>query len=351
MNQSPQAFEPTELWLPDNVHFTYEPEITEAFRVMNSKNPQELIDSLTPRVRSTETGVVYAVLDGDNPEEYSKTDGLVLLSPFANTLMPHNLVGAELIREVAKAANVRDEEGKLKPVIIVSSPGVNGSVLNLSPGDIEMIRSGELGPVSRELLTAVSAVGVGRISLFGFSQAADLTLAGARKEFSPDFDIDGVAAGDVSGNTKRGKTELGGIARIGLDFTKSGSLNDAIEFSGLDAQRVAFGLGAGVKGMITNFLPSVFTSPNGVIMSGLAKDSFEARMQEIITEGMIERLVVAYGGEQDAISPPKNIEPAMARLYERYGRSAFISIRAEGMRHNWGDMLPLLSKLYLRAMR
>ncbi|MGH7195308.1 MAG: hypothetical protein ACREGA_00850 [Candidatus Saccharimonadales bacterium] len=203
---------------------------------MNQKNPLELIDDLRAKVRYAENGAAYALMDGDNPDEYSKTDALVTFNPYANRATPHMLVRAEFIREAAKFSDVRDEAGKLKPVIMLASPGLGGSNIKLSREDRKQIRNGDIGPFAKELLQAVSALDIGRVSLLGYSQGADVALAGANINQAVNLDTDRLAIGEPVGVEPRTMPQLG------KDFLKIGNkdFQDAMDRSGLEVLKSAF---------------------------------------------------------------------------------------------------------------
>lgn len=337
----PLPFTPTELWMPDSESFNLDEPIRRALDEMNGKNPAQLIDSLEKRVEHSESGVAYAVLKGDTPGEYSDSEALVMFNPYANAATPNMLVRAELIREVARFSDVRDTEGKLKPVIMLASPGINGSSLRLSRDERQELRKGELGPAARELLHAVSEQEIGRVTLLGFSQGADLALAGARRAYAANLDTHAVAVGDPAGVEDRSMSRLAG------DFFKAGAkdIKRAVGATGLVAQQEALGFGV-VDFM--HFGAAALRPTNLRLYSALAANTFEARMQAIIDEGVVDRLVVGYGGSS-AIAKPEAIEPALHRLYETNGEDSFISVKVDGSKHTWGDQLTLLSKLYMRA--
>lgn len=293
------------------------------------------------RVERSDNGIAFAILKGERPEEYSSTEALVTFNPFGNTASPNMLVRAEFIREVAYFANIRDGQGKLKPVIMLAAPGVKGSKLKLSKEERKEIKKGELGPAAKELLHAVSEKGIGRIALLGFSQGADVALAGARTGYSANLDVEDVSIGDPAGVKDRNPLALG------RDFAKAApGLEAAANRTGLRVLRPA----REVKGEFSRFYISAIQPINSmVIAKALGVNSFESRMQEILDEGKVNNLVVGYGAES-TISNPKDIEPAMARLYERNGEEAFTSIKVEGGTHAWGDQLTLLAKLYMRAL-
>lgn len=125
-------FTPTEIWTPASPDFQFEQQIGQAVTEMNGEEPNQLIASLRRTIRRAGNGVSYAFLNGNNPDEYSGTEALVMFNQFASPADPGALVCADFIRRVAKFAEVRDDQGKLKPVIMLASPAINGSSLNLT---------------------------------------------------------------------------------------------------------------------------------------------------------------------------------------------------------------------------
>ena len=271
-----------------------------------------------------------------------------MFNPFANSATDNMLVRAEFIREVAKSANIRDETGKLKPVIMLASPGVHGSKLNLDRDEKRQIRHGDLGPAAKELLGAVAARGYGKVALLGFSGGADMALAGARLAYSRNLDIGGLSIGDPAGVENRESLSI-----LAKDFYAAAP--------NLEQSAREFGLAAldearSGKGEYTRFILSGLHPINwSVIARGLGHDLFEENMQTVINEDrMLKRTldkVVGYGGTS-AITKPELIEPSLARLRDRImdEDNRLISIRVDGKDHSWGDQLPLLAKLYLKAL-
>ena len=331
------TFAPTETWRLDEA---LEEPVQQALHVMNQKDPAALIQGLKDEVEEAPNGAKLAILRGENPEEYSDTDALVMFNPFGNAATPNMLVRAEFVREVAQAADVRDEQGKFKPVIMLASPGVNGSSLSLDKEGRNQIKNGDLGPVAREMLQAVTERDFGRIALLGFSQGADMALAGARTAYGTNLDTHALAIGDPAGVEDRG------MVRLGLDFMKAPDIKPSVEATGLEAQKVA--LGKGVKDM-ANFAASAVRSDNRLLIRGMGKDTFEDSMQEILENDAVDKLVVGYGGES-AIAKPEVIEPALQNLHIGHKQNDLISVKVHGADHTWGDQLTLLSKLYMRAV-
>lgn len=350
--QESKTFKPTEIWTPSSEDFDYGEAVRKAVENFNHQNPKRLIHELKQKVKRSAGGVQYAVLDGGQPQAYSPTEALVVFNPFANTATANMLVRAEFIREVAKNADIRDAQGKLKPVIMLASPGARGSKIKLTPGERSKVRQGELGPVARELLRAVGEKEYGQIALLGFSQGADVALAGARSAYDANLDTHAIAVGDLAGVKERSQ------GKLAADFLKSGSsFQKAIEASGLVAQQKAIGAKPYSFNRNKDFVrfggAALFNSNNRDLWRGLTHSSFEARMGQIFDERTVDRTirtVVGYGGDKDTISNPRDIEPAIENLYQEFGPDSFISIKVEDGTHAWGDQLPLLAKLYMRAL-
>ncbi len=337
-----EQFIPSEIWTPTHEHSELDEPIQRALNEMNLKNSGQLIDSLKQSVEHSKLGVSFAVLKGENPSEYSDSEALVMFNPFANAATPNMLVRAEFIREVAKYSDVRDADGKLKPVVMLASPGLAGSSLRLTREERQGLRKGELGPAARELLRAVSEKEIGQVALLGFSQGADVAVAGARSAYSAHLDIQAVAAGDPAGVETRGMRELVG------DFFKAGvkDLKEAVDATGLDVQKKALGTGT-VD--FSRFGISAMRPTNLAMYKGLGANVFESRVQEILDEGKVNKLVVAYGAKS-AIAKPEEIEPTLQSLHEYDSQNILTSISIEGSKHTWGDELTLLAKLCMRAV-
>ncbi len=341
-NPNTPVFTPTETWTSISELSQLDEPIQRALFDMNQQNPGKLIDTLKQSVERSEGGVTFAMLKGENPSEYSDTEALVIFNPFANAATPNMLVRAEFIREVAKYSDVRATDGKLKPVVMLASPGLGGSTLRLTKEERRELKQGELGPAARELLRAVSEKEIGKVALFGFSQGADIALAGARSAYSANLDTQAVAVGDPAGVEERSMPKLASY----FFEAGAGDLKKVVEVTGLNAQKKA--LGSGVVDF-TRFGSSATHPFNLALYKGLGNNVFEQRVQEILDEGVVDKLVVGYGANS-AIAKPENIEPAIERLYEQHGQDSFISVRVDEGSHTCGDQLTVLAKLYMRAV-
>lgn len=339
MNASPTAetakFTPVEQW---DVADPIDQSTKEVIAEMNAVEPQKMIADLKKEVKEDPNGTKYAVLRGDDPEAYSKTDALVMFNPFGNTATSNMLVRAEFIRRVAQKEEIADQEGKLKPVIMLASPGVDGSNIRLTQDERQALRHGELGLAAEKMLKAVEAEEFGYVALLGFSQGADIAVAGARHTYSANLDLDSIAAGDPAGVEARSRIKLA------ADFMKALDLKPSLKRTGLDVQKVALG---GVVDLM-DFGRSTLYRTNQDLYKGMSIDSFESRANEIIEEDRFRKFIVGYG-ENSQISKPGATEPMLDRLEMNAGHNDFISIKVKGANHTWGDQLPLLAKLYMRA--
>lgn len=335
-----QNFLPTETWQLDE---PLEPYIVNARNELNGKDPKKLINALQGEVKQTENGITYAVLKGDHPEAYSAKEALVMFNPFANAATPNMLVRTEFIREAAKHADIHDAEGKLKPVVMLASPGINGSNLQLNGEERQQIREGDLGPAAKELLHAVSTLDIGKISLLGYSQGADMALSGTRIAYESNLDTDALSLGDPAGVEDRG------LKILAKDFAGGSSLKPSIERAGLDAQKEAVSFGR-LEG--PRFIASVLAHPrdNLDIVTGMSKSSFERQVEEAIDKKMVDKIAVGYGSDT-RIAKPDEIEPSLEKLHASDEEGVLTSIKIMAGNHTWGDQLTLLTKLYMRALK
>lgn len=345
MNRSPQTsaenFAPTETW---SVEDAPDADIAQVIQEMNGEDPKELIHNLAQKVEQSANGVRLAVLNGgSDSSEYSTTDALVMFNPYANGATRNMLVRGEFIRRVAKKKNVRDDQGKLKPVVMVASPGIKGSNFKLVAEQMQKIREGNLGPVAREMLRAVTERDFGRAALLGFSQGGDIALASADEiqTYGSNLDTTAIAVGDPAGTEDRG-------VKILPDFMKAPAIKPSVKRTGLDAQQVA--LGNAVAGGAKFAASAMLNRLNWALMRGMSHNTFEAQVQRaVLNGGAVDKFVVGYG-EDSAIAKPDKIEPALAGLHERDDSSLLISVKVDGANHTWGDQLTLLAKLYMRAV-
>ncbi|HEU5004799.1 MAG TPA: hypothetical protein VFT49_01795 [Candidatus Saccharimonadales bacterium] len=346
---APLAIE-TELWTPgkpetQNLDPKLEKAIGDVVREMNRADAHQTLHDLQRQVRMSENSVVTAMLYGRNRSEYSDNEAMVMFNPFANMATPNMLVRAEFIRRVAKEMGVTDDKGKLKPVIMIAAPGP-GHGLRLTQADREEIEHGNLGPAAKELLEGIKRYDMGKVAMLGFSQGADVALAGAQEAYSGNFDVDALSLGDPAGVHDRTTKD------ISKDFRKTGlgALRQAGKATGLKVQQKALlGITGWGIGGIAKFGLASQTPTNKLLWKGMTVDSFKANMQAVLDEGRVSKLVVGYGGDS-AIAKPEWIEPAIDELYDENSSEAFISIKVAGANHTWGDNLELLTKLYMRAL-
>lgn len=338
MNET--GFTPTEQWQLDD---PLNKPVYDALAAMNSLDSGDLVKDLRKEVKHLESGITYAILRGNNPSEYSITDALVMFNPFANGATDNMLVRAEFIRQVARFSDIRDAEGKLKPVIMLASPAIShGSGIKFKKEEREQIKKGELGPAASELLVAVAVSNFGNVALFGFSQGADMAVAGARRAYRGNLDVSSLAVGDPAGDEYRTGLDLG------KDFMKAGSkkLKESVNATSLKALKEAQGspLGLGL------FAASALKRANRGLWHGMTMNTFESHMSQLLREGIIDKIVAGYGSDS-AIAKPEKIEPALKRLHDRDSSNKFISIRVNGANHTWGDRLTLLAKLYMTGVQ
>jgi thioesterase domain-containing protein len=343
------SFQPTEVWTPHTEDHRFDSIIEDARGRMNSKNPDQLIHELRQSVHHSAEDIVYAILEGDGTEAYSKSDALVMFNPFANAATDNMLIRAEFIREAAKSANIRDDAGDLKPVIMLASPGVSGSHLNLNREDKHQIRHGDLGPAAKELLGAVAAQKYGSVALLGFSQGADMAIAGARSAYSANLDVAALGVGDPAGVKNRHWSML--AANF---LASSGQFDESIKSGGIDAQERVIGknmLSINRNQDFARFAAGAFVPPNASLWLALSRNSFEKNMEEALENNEVKRFVVGYG-EKSHIARQESIEPSLARLHDLVASAdnRLISIRVDGKDHPWGDQLPLLARLCLEAV-
>jgi hypothetical protein len=337
-HQESTSFIPTEIW---DVSDPLDEVVEKARTEINQKDPVALIDNLQKRVKSSENGIKYAILSGETPAEYSDTDALVMFNPFANAATPNMLVRAEFIRKVARFYDIRDSNGKLKPVVMLASPGIDGSKPKLSVVGRRKIMKGDLGPAAMELMHGISTLEIGDVALLGYSQGADMVLAAAKTANSANLDVHTASVGDPAGVEKRSAVKLL------IDFAGGANMKPSIERSGVEAQKESVGRG---RFELARFVGSVMTSPidNIGLGLGMRANSFEASVQQILDDKRLDKLVVGYGSDSK-IAKPQAVEPALQRLHGHDTDGILSSVRINGADHTWDNQMPLLAKLYMRA--
>ena len=215
-----------------------------------------------------------------------------------------------------------------------------GSKLSLSRDERSHIENGELGIVAEKLLHVVTEQGFGRVSLRGFSQGADVALASGRKLYRANLDAGSVVIGDPVGEETRSPRHLA------ADFPKAGpkQLKQSIERTNLRIETHSSKFKETLEFALFG-ASALLLSGNRTLYKGMGVNTFESRIQAVLNEGEIEKLVVAYG-TNDAIAKPSIIEPALQRIYDNNGENSVLSVSVGGGNHSWGDQLTLLAKLY-----
>jgi hypothetical protein len=326
---------PDEIWRVDE---DLVPSVQAARDEINRLDSERLLAGLKNEVKTAENGVVYAVLTGDNPQEYSDEEALVIFNPYANAATPNMLIRSEFIRRVAKHSEVRDSYGKLKPIVMLASPALGGSKLRLSRDEKKEVRAGNLGPAAKELLKAISTTDIGKVALLGYSQGAEVAAAGAKEAYTSNLDLSGLAVGDPIGIKDRS------LFKLAKDFSKAApDMAEAIERSGVKAQDEYKDK---MSTIVATFMPNAIKSWS--IGSGMAHGTFESTIQQLLNERRLDNITVAYGSKS-SLSPPEIIEPQLNRLQDSDSRGVITSIRVTGATHAWDNQLPLLAKLFMRA--
>lgn len=334
----------TEVWTPD---MQLDEPVLRAVEIFNSQDPKSQREELRQKIEVSPDGIVYAVLDENQPQEYSSTEAIVEYLPFANTATDNMLERAEFIRLVAKLSGITDSDGKFLPVIMLASPGIGGSRLSLDNEQLLKIRSGDLGVLAKELLRAVEIRDFGRIALVGFSQGADVALAAEQHADAANLDVRGIAIGDPAGIAKRG------IVPLGRDFLSTGTkdLKKSVEASGLEHKMESIDMAD-----FARFLSSIILSrTNHKVWQGLGYNSFSGDLTRALTgrqaiKGNLSTIAVGFGSES-AIAKPEVLVPLLEEAKQYDVHNILTSIKVEGANHTWGDQLTLLATLYMRAFK
>jgi hypothetical protein len=336
-------FTPTEIWTPD---MDPDEPILKAVEKINAQDPKLLLHRLEKQVYTAENGVVYALLNGEKPAEYSSTDAMVIFNPFANCATPNMLRRCEFIRLVAAEYGISDSDGKLMPVIMLASPGVAGTrfVPQLEHHQRQETRWGNFGPYAQELLKAVEAQDFGRIALMGYSQGADVAMAGYSAASMINLDPIGISVGDPVGVMHRTKKELR------HDFMQAGirQLKESIARSGIEHQKETQGVNDFIRFMISSL-----DDVNQDIYEGMGLEKFRFSLYRAAREHSSHnregKIVVGYGSNS-AIARPEELETGLRMAERTAGRNDILTtIRLNGANHTWGDQLTLLAALYMRA--
>lgn len=348
-----ELWTPDQIWRPYDHDYEVEAPIQRAVERMNGREYGELVNDLRSRVEyyrpdeRYEQGMAMAVLDGGNPEAYSTTDALVLFNPFANGATDNMLIRSEFVRLCAEESEVRDEDGKLLPVVMVASPSQT-SELHLSQNEeLEIKESGNFSDVAEKLLIQVRHRGFGRIALAGFSQGADIALSAAESAFINNLDVTSVNVGDPAGVIERN------YLKLGLGFLQSSSsLQPNVLAGGVRPNMIAQGLDKEIQPYQNDmmaFIKGALNRTNRTIWQGLAKDDFAAKTANLLNHRMLDKIVVAWG-EDSTVTPAQVIREQLAGIVSAAPQNSdkLVSIEVANAQHGWGDNLLLLARLYLK---
>ena len=332
------GFRPSQVWDPDSADFEVEEAILRARDEMNRENPDELLSQLTQKSQTSKrSGVITFV--GHKAEDYSKTDGLVLFDSYAMGIEKGRLTRPEFVRRVLYHAGVRDKEGLPLPVLFIPSPGLRSFFKSWV--NARAIRKGEFGHFAQPRLKAVESMGIGRISLMGHSQGASVAIAAARRQFSPNFDIEALIADDPV-NVERRK-----IREFSRDFRAATDRSQAREANDLKAQLES----VDNRGMAQFLITAVFWPSNSLVMlPAMTKNRFDNDVKEVITEGRTQKLVVAYGAQSE-MAVPILVESSLWALSSTDDRRVLTSICIESADHTWVEDYRLVGKTALMGFK
>lgn len=115
-----------------------------------------------------ETGVRSAILT-DPKQCNSDTDAIIIPGPFA-TKLESFIVLAEMIRRLGDVANVRDEKGRVLPVVALSAP-VADATIKLNRQQQSQVKAGDFRPIAEKQLESIGKFmpDLHRVSILGVS--------------------------------------------------------------------------------------------------------------------------------------------------------------------------------------
>src|SRR5687767_1041283 len=118
----------------------------EARTVGRERYLQSLYDTI---IRDPETGVKCSVFT-DNNEPNSDVEAVLVPGPFATDLKTMVVIG-EMIRRIVKAADIRDKNERLLPVVMYSAPVADAGI-RLNRTQRIQVESGDFRPVAEKYL-------------------------------------------------------------------------------------------------------------------------------------------------------------------------------------------------------
>jgi pimeloyl-ACP methyl ester carboxylesterase len=250
---------------------------------------------------------------------------------FANGFFPWKKITAQFLADQFDTA-----------VVGVAAPSTDIEGPKFSRKEKRSIKKGDTEPISQKTLEAINRrlPDVGRAAIVGWSQGAMLALTDALA-MSRHYDIDGVAAGDPTNVTKRGKI------RMMMDFGKAGypDLEKELRAAGLNPLLESFGYeGAKRKGDMSrtyHYLNNILAArqPNFRLLRAMGTDTLADRVMPVVEKGIP---VLLARGEQSAMTPASDFERHLGTIAARFqGDPERLSnvgaLTFEGTKHTGGD--------------
>lgn len=280
----------------------------------------------------------------DHHEGASTKEIALMHLPFANSILdPHMQVRADVLRKLLVEADVRDEAGDQLPVIAVSAPNKTNRY-EFDEEQTEAIEKGFLGPVTERILQESAFIrNAGRISVIGFSQGADVGLAGV-KYLAKNHDVGFVSLGDPAGTASQS------LFSLGKNFlsTSMKQVEQEVANSGLELLDAAFEL----RRSDLRFALDALTKESLSIAKGMSKGQFIFDLMDALSRRNVESVVVGMG-DNSTVSRQYTVKEWLQNISNDLSKKSvapyFEAYTETEATHAYGDNLRKLGKQVLKA--
>lgn len=294
----------------------------DASRIGNSA----FIGRLNARIkRDRQTGIRYAILDGEKPSEVSEEEVIAFPMSFGMTLQS-TAVMADCIRRAANNAGLRDQYGLKLPLVMFSSPVGDASV-NLPASALEQVSKGNLASMAAanlELLQRLSSKKLGSLAIAGYSLGG--AMAAATGLIAPEYGL------EVTSMTIGGPGNA--VLRTGRNLFSCFAQEARYTGAYRDNRPQVFRESAPDYGSCRAW-QKIFEQRrlNMALLSGLAAGRFSDDLEGAIqNNGMPPTSIIV--GTADLITSPPGV--SIDQRFERLSGPQTIVRELDGERHGWG---------------
>lgn len=301
--------------IPEILQDYYDAQAAYAHGVMASRSLEKLLQDM-PEVKSAPVDDHTELLYVDMPaiEDGDSSEAVVLSLPHANGWKPHMYLRARYLQEAAAPE---------KRLIVLPNNTLGDRAYTLDDEELERVESGDLRPIAEQQARLILQLGIGRVSLMGYSLGA-MDAAVLAKVLKDDAELVTIGVFEAPNVMERSDKEL----RKGFTAPGLGGLARAVKESQIPAlseamkkRKVAWDI---LKFGLATEKWSPFADPaNKALLGAMQKDRLFRDLRPALNAQPEVGLVLA-AAEHSLITPPE-------QLYFHYEQTK--------NDHNNGDML------------